>query len=97
MNQLPKVFNAGEGVTRKWGGMLTSRGMSGPMAGHLVERGLIRVCGVNGMEAEVMSEEHACPTTHPAEGKGSPHRRGRFNRKGDMGEDGGADLYEAKV
>lgn len=33
----------------------------------------------------------------PCGGQGSPHRRGRFSRKGDMGEDGGADLYEAKV
>lgn len=65
-----------------------------PLGGAGFNKG---VCGGNGIEAEVMSEEHACPTTHPAEGKGSPHRRGRFSRKWDMGEDGGADLYEAKV
>lgn len=52
------------------------------------------VCRGDGVEAEVTSEEL---TSHPAEGKVVPHRRGRFSRKGEMERQGGADLCEAKV
>lgn len=65
MNQLPEVFNEGEGVTRKWGGNVDIQGNEWSDGRALGGAGFNKgVCGGNGMEAEVMSEEHV--SYHPS-------------------------------